>query len=591
MKSLRTQFLLIILFLLPLTTNILAQENGYLDSLNHSLKLAKTDAERTKLLEDLSVFYMVIDRSQADVYIRQLQDIAERSRDRRLMVRALLTDASRYYVVGAGNREDGAKALISAQRALDLAKASGLDDGEAGAYMMLAHIARGNGESDKALNYDNLALSLAGNTDSDSLRVSCLASVGDTYMLKEERLLAFRHYLQALSLAEGLQHYEPLKEAYYKLAEFYQELGEYEKAKDYLFKIYALTIKYNDAFERIMLYRYIGVIYTQQKQYDVATSYYEKVLAVSDSLRFETFRVTGYVSILEQYLQSGQADKALAYFKASPDLRDFMRQAHAERYIYQTYGLVHSGMGRYDSAQYYYDLAEPLVEGQGNVASRYKFYTYQAKAYSGQKQYDKALVYLQKANRLGEVSGNLEMKQAVSLALDTTYQKLGDFKNAYFYNRQYHAYTDSLRAFATEKDLMLLEVADEAKRREREALKAEEELHARHNIQYMGITVAIAVVFIVLVMLGIFRVSKSMIKILGFFAFIFLFEFIILLADNQIHHWTHGEPWKVMVIKIILISLLLPLHHFLEEKVIHYLTSHHLLERKNSLLSRLRGAE
>ncbi len=89
----------------------------------------------------------------------------------------------------------------------------------------------------------------------------------------------------------------------------------------------------------------------------------------------------------------------------------------------------------------------------------------------------------------------------------------------------------------------------EAKRREREEQKAEEQMHARHNIQYMGITAAIASVFIVLVMLGIFRVSTGMIKALGFFAFIFLFEFMILLADNQIHHWTHGGAWKVMLIK------------------------------------------
>jgi hypothetical protein len=68
--------------------------------------------------------------------------------------------------------------------------------------------------------------------------------------------------------------------------------------------------------------------------------------------------------------------------------------------------------------------------------------------------------------------------------------------------------------------------------------------------------------------------------VLGFFAFILLFEFITLLADNQIHRWTHGEPWKVLAIKIVLIAMLLPLHHWLEKKVIHYLTSQHLLKVK-----------
>ncbi|MEI2748753.1 MAG: hypothetical protein V9E88_08355 [Ferruginibacter sp.] len=88
-----------------------------------------------------------------------------------------------------------------------------------------------------------------------------------------------------------------------------------------------------------------------------------------------------------------------------------------------------------------------------------------------------------------------------------------------------------------------------------------------------------------------FKISKGTIKTIGFFAFIFLFEFIILLADNQIHHWTHGEPWKIILIKIGLIAILLPLHHWLEEKVIHHLTNKDLLSNsKFRLLKRNKTA-
>lgn len=583
----RLGILSVILFSLFGTT-ALAQENGYLDSLKHSLETAKTAADRIDRLEKLTSFYMAFDRKLSDKYLDQIQEIAERSRDRNLMVRALVIDARRFYVVGVGNRDDGIKALKAAERALDLAKSNGLDDAEAEVYILLARIARSNGESDKALNFNNMALSLAGTSDNDSVHVDCLISLGDTYMLKKERLLAFRNYLQALTLAEEFGHYEPLKASYHSLADFYQELGEYEKAKDYFFKLYALTIKYKQAFDRMQTYRSIGFVYTLEKRYDIATGYYEKVLALADSMKFNEVRVNGYLSILEQYRLSGQPEKALAYLKSRADLREFMIRVNAEHLVYQAYGLTYQNIGRYDSAKYYYAMAEPLFEARSNPERRFGFYTLMADLYSTLKQHDKALSYLQKAKDISEESGNLDMKQVVSLALDSAYQKLGDFKSAYFYNEKYHTYADSLKLLATEKDLMILEVADETKRREREELKTELELHARHNIQYMGITLAIASVFIMLIMLGIFRTSKATIKVLGFFAFIFLFEFIILLADNQIHHWTHGEPWKVMLIKIALISLLLPLHHYLEEKVIHYLTSHQMLAHKDSLLSKLR---
>jgi len=66
-----------------------------------------------------------------------------------------------------------------------------------------------------------------------------------------------------------------------------------------------------------------------------------------------------------------------------------------------------------------------------------------------------------------------------------------------------------------------------------------------------------------------------------------LFEFIILLADNRIHEWTHGEPWKVMSFKIILVAMLFPLHHWLEHKVIHYLLTRDMLPKKSFKLASL----
>jgi hypothetical protein len=131
----------------------------------------------------------------------------------------------------------------------------------------------------------------------------------------------------------------------------------------------------------------------------------------------------------------------------------------------------------------------------------------------------------------------------------------------------------------------MAEVDNERQRAEKIHAARVEETRRRHNLQYMGITAAIASIFILLVMAGAFRVSARTIKILGFFAFIFLFEFIILLADNQIHHLTHGEPWMVLAIKIVLIAMLLPLHHWLEEKAVHYLTSKSILKINRRIAS------
>ena len=96
----------------------------------------------------------------------------------------------------------------------------------------------------------------------------------------------------------------------------------------------------------------------------------------------------------------------------------------------------------------------------------------------------------------------------------------------------------------------------------------------------MGITAVIATVFIILVLLGVFKMSPAIIRGLGLLTF-FLFEFIVLLLDDQIQEITHGEPWKVLAVKIFIISMLLPLHHWLEKKMLHYLTfKAHMIKSK-----------
>jgi hypothetical protein len=136
----------------------------------------------------------------------------------------------------------------------------------------------------------------------------------------------------------------------------------------------------------------------------------------------------------------------------------------------------------------------------------------------------------------------------------------GDYKTAYEYNKLTHHYKDSLQKLTNEKELLSAEIDQEALRQERLAKQLELDKERRHNIQYMGITSALAVLIILLILIGSFNVTVTTIRALGFFTFIFLFEFLIVIADEKIHHLTNGEPLQVVLIKIILACMLVPLH-------------------------------
>jgi tetratricopeptide (TPR) repeat protein len=554
------------------------QDYPLMDSLKRNLEQSKTAEQKIIWLGELSSLYMNINTPLANEYGNRQMEIAEFSRDRGLMLRAMLSNADRLYNSG-GTQENFTKGKAFSERAYELAKFSNRDDYMAWAYIYLARGSRNEGNYDKALNYSNLAVSHSV-AQSDSLKIAALNSLGDTYLVRKEKLLAFRNYLQALNLAEETGHYELLKEAYYTMSDFYSDLGDFERAKDYLFKLQSLTVKFRQPYERLNLYRKIGVVYTENKQYDLATGFYEKSMMLSDTLKLSIYKINGYFHIINQYLTSNQGSKALEYFKDKNELKEFMFHGGFDHFLYQTYAIAYTGMSQFDSAEYYYRKAEPGFLTKTNKYNQYGFYSNYANHYSKKGNYRKSLEYWLKAKAIGDERKDLGMLEELSMKLDSVYQKLGDYKNARYFNSQYHVYKDSLQKLSMEKDLLALEVENENRRKDREEAEAAKAKNERHNIQYMGITAGIAGVFIMLVMMGTFSVSKTTIRIIGFFAFIFLFEFIILLADNEIHHWTHGEPWKILAIKIALISVLLPLHHFLEEKVIHYLTSRKLMELK-----------
>jgi tetratricopeptide (TPR) repeat protein len=191
--------------------------------------------------------------------------------------------------------------------------------------------------------------------------------------------------------------------------------------------------------------------------------------------------------------------------------------------------------------------------------------------------YQKAIPLYLKVKEIADKTGQLESAEKAALYLDTLYTKTGNFQQANVYNSIYYQYKDSIQTLNKEKEIAQVEAADELQRAQQFEKEQLEVKRKRYNIQYLAITIGIAGLLIILVMMGMFKVSATTIKMIGFFTFLMFFEFIFLLFKKNIASITHGEPWKDLLFMIALAALLLPFHHWLEHKVIHYLTSHNRL--------------
>jgi len=578
-----------LLLLLFFNTVRAQQEAANVDSMKRELAAAVTIDEKVKYLDYLSRTLMNVDLIEAEKYGKEMIRVAEESRNRKLMVKAYKSNAIRCTYFG-GQKDYTTRAIDYFNTALEIAKKEKIVNEIGGIQLNLSAAYLIIPDKDKALSYANQAFSLISTLSNDSLEVEAHNMFGRVYLARNEKTLSLRNFLTALRIAEEMpaekedkKNGKPLllRNCYLNLSNFYAKIDEFDKAIDYYTSAYKKLDEIkerNVPYQRVVDVNALGNLFSAKKSYDIAISYFERSVRMADSLKFSSLKIPGYISLLNQYLRLEQPAKAMTYMKSAQgqQLTEHLAKFGFTGSINQVYGVIYAQLQRPDSANYYFDKALPFFES-GNETNKLLFYHQLANFYKDVQQNSKAVDYFIRVKEIGEKLGMMENVKDAAKQLDTLYTLNGNYKLANEYNGIYYMYKDSIEKLNKEKELTQLEAADELQRQERVVKEKEESKRRRNNIQYLAITIGIVVLFIALVVLGMFKVSATTIKMIGFFAFLMFFEFIFLIFKKNIYSVTKGEPWKDLLFMIALAALLLPLHHWMEHKVIKYLTSHNRL--------------
>ncbi len=571
--------LLFILLIYAFTAS--SQDAAAVDSIKSSLARATTAEEKVYLLDNLSRTLMNVNLQQAEEYGKKVITVAEESRNRELMVKSYMSNGLRcsYF---AGQKDFAARSIEYYNTALQIAQENKLEEMAGAVQLRLSSVHLGIPDKDKALNYVNQAFSLISTLTNDSLKSEAHNTYGHVYLVRNDKIIALRHFLNALNIAENTKNDPLIRNCYLNLSSFYSRIEDYDKAIDYYTLAYQQLDKMkekNVPYQRAMDLNSIGNLFSYKKSYDIAIDYFERSIAMADSLKFSSLKIPGYISLLNQYLRMEQPQKALDYIHSNPGqaLKKHLASFGAEGFLNQAYAVIYTEVNQFDSARYYFNKAIPYFEQTTSNNNRINFYSQLAHFYKKTGEDSKAIEYYLRMKEMGERMGYLENIKNAAKELDTLYTRTGDLSLAKNYNATHYLYKDSIEKLSKEKELAQVEAADEQQRLVKAQKEKEEKARRRNNIQYLGITIGIAVLFIALVLLGMFKVSATTIKMIGFFAFIMFFEFIFLIFKKNIYAITKGEPWKDLLFMIGLAAILLPLHHWLEEKVIHYLTSHNRL--------------
>jgi len=588
--STRKGLFLNLVFLFLLITNGKAQQPAAVDSMKKALAAASTPDEKAYWYDNLSRTMMNVNPVTADSLGQQLILFAEESRDRKLMFDAYMSNGLRcsYF---RGQKAYMERSIGYYEKALALARHNKMEKRTGAALLQLADIHLALPDKDKALKLVAEAFSRISSLKDDSLRVESNNIYGKVYLARNDKILALRHHLAALEISEEIQgntreskrlKSELKRNCYLYLATFYSTIDDYDKAIDNYTLAYKMLDDLSDRrvpYQRCIDINAIGNLFSMKKNYEISISYFQRSIRMADSLKFATLKLPGYISLLNQYLRMNQPEKALNYLNSGEgqQLKDYLNTFRMNGVFDQAYAYVYTDLGRFDSARKYFEKALPYFESAMNDNSKVGIYLQMGKLFTKTGETEKAINSYLKAKEIGEKNGFLELTMTAAGYLDTLYETRGDFRTANLYNSMYYRFRDSIEKMNKEKDLEQEEANAENQRQERIRKEQEELKRRKINIQYLAITIGIVVLFLGLVILGMFKVSAGLIKAIGFFVFLMLFEFIFLVFKKNIYAITHGEPWKDLMFMIALAALLVPLHHWLEHRVLHYLTSHNRL--------------
>ncbi|MEO7174171.1 MAG: hypothetical protein ABIV51_00140 [Saprospiraceae bacterium] len=416
--------------------------------------------------------------------------------------------------------------------------------------------------------------------NSKSLESVCKILRGKYLDKNAKKAKAYQQFLSAVNLAEQASDTIQLKKAYSSLSQFCLDLGYYDKAFEAR-RNQLLLIKSEAKLDSMELVEgQYEMLMIQLKASPKTIPYREldEMLKYADQnglhkLKDDAFAL--YRSFLVENLKTEKLYNLYHHDYPQELLR--MQREDSVNYL-RCNVLFYTYLKKDDSVEIALNQLVPLLTRESNLAYITKHYFRTGQYYYRKDNFDRAKenfeISLNQANEGNEIESVL----ANSAYLDTISRRVGDYKTAYQYAKQNRAFQDSMNRLVERTELALVDVRNENVRNDQKLVFEAEKLKRDHTLQYTIITALLALVFIFLVMLGRYKVPAWSIRMAGFFAFIFLFEFLILIADVWVHNFTHGEPWKILFIKVILVIFLLPLHHWVEKKVTKYLVHRSLID-------------
>ena len=358
---------------------------------------------------------------------------------------------------------------------------------------------------DQASRYADQAILLADKLAFKKGKALALKNKGLVEYYQNNYKEVLNNWTQSLEIYESVNDTLGIAKLVNNLGAVYYSQGSHAKALDYYLRSLSLSEKAKDTFNIAQALVNIGGLYSQMEDYDKGLNRYqqiEKYLTGLDDPQIESAYLMG---IGEVYALKGNHEEAIRYFqKALPINENTQDYPHT---------LTMLGIEEY------------------KIGNKERAIAYLNRAYEYSSRFNITLDQVQTLMALGDLyqDSNISLalksyKEAETLALDietneelrdiykgmaTTYQKAGNFKNAFEYQNKYLRLKDSIFNIKTDDKIRGLQFDFELEKKEDELLSSNQklvisELQAKRQ-QYVIFGVILGLLLVLVLAVGSYK--------------------------------------------------------------------------------------
>ncbi|MCF6167294.1 tetratricopeptide repeat-containing sensor histidine kinase [Lutibacter sp.] len=298
--------------------------------------------------------------------------------------------------------------------------------------------------SDSASSYYNRALDLALKIDSKPQIAEIHYAIGKYNHNTNDYNVAIKNYLVAAQIFKKIENTKKEARMYNNIASCYLRLYAEDKSIEYYLKSLSLNKKVN--YQGGIAKNYIGVgdLFYTQGNYEHAKQYFQDALEIYKKIDDKSGISTSYTNLGNATADAGDNLAGLEFYKKSVEIGKEINNQQGIAINYNNIGDCYIQLKQYPKALDYFFKALKLSKnlGRNDLTSvlLMNISTVQIKT----KNYHQGIVNANKSLKLAEQMGELNYQAENFELLSNAYERLGNMRRAFRYNKKYIIIKDSL---------------------------------------------------------------------------------------------------------------------------------------------------